>query len=110
MEGAIEKFNSAFAAIEQLPNRTPDEARKTGRYVIENGHRVDVMVARGKSLPDGTNLTFDDAWQRRQAVDLFGAEIFVPSLDDLIITKRWASRPRDLADIEWLEALRRKLT
>lgn len=104
----IEKFNAAFAGVEQLPNRTPDEARRTGRYVIENGHRVDVMVARGKTAPDGTSLTFDVAWQRRQAVELFGATIYVPSIDDLITTKRWASRARDLADIQWLEALRRK--
>ncbi len=105
----IEKLNAALRSIDQIPNRSPAEARAVGRYVSENGHRVDVMVARGKSLPDGTNLRFDDAWQRRQSVELFGATIFVPSIDDLITTKRWASRARDLADIQWLEALKRQL-
>lgn len=105
----IERLNTALESIEQIPNRKPDEARAIGRYVSENGHRVDVMVARGKSLPDGSSLTFDDAWSRRQSVELFGATIFVPSIDDLITTKRWASRARDLADIQWLEALKRQL-
>lgn len=41
-----EKLNAAFAAVDHCPNRTPEGARRTGRYVIENGERVDVMLAR----------------------------------------------------------------
>jgi hypothetical protein len=33
-------------------------------------------------------------------------EVAVPTLDDLILTKRFASRPKDLEDIRLLEALR----
>ena len=103
----IEKLNAAFGAIEHLPNKTAAEARATGRYAIENGLKVDVMVARGKTAPGGEVLDFDDAWSRKQAVELFGSTIFIPSIADLIVTKRWGSRDRDLVDIQWLEALRR---
>jgi hypothetical protein len=34
-----------------------------------------------------------------------GAVIHLPSIEDLITTKRWASRPRDIIDIQYLERL-----
>jgi hypothetical protein len=37
-----------------------------------------------------------------------GLEIHVPSIDDLIVTKRWASRAKDIADIQLLETLKRE--
>lgn len=103
----IEKLNAALEAIEHVPTKSPAEARRTGRYVIENGLKIDVMVARAKTAPDGAVLDFEAAWSRRRAVALFDVTIFVPDVADLIITKRWASRARDIADIQWLEALKR---
>jgi len=104
----IEKLNEAFARLAHVPNRTPDEARRAGRYVLENGERVDVMIARAKTDAGGHSLAFDDAWTRRQRLEVVpGVVVSVPSIDDLVTTKRWASRPRDLVDIQFLEKLRR---
>jgi len=90
----VEKLNAAFAPLDHEPNRTPDEARRTGRYVLEDGEHVDVMVARAKTDAAGTTLDFDAAWRRRQTVEVApGLSICLPSIDDLITTKRWASRP-----------------
>jgi hypothetical protein len=36
------------------------------------------------------------------------AAMAVPALDDLILTKRFGGRPKDLEDIRLLEALRRE--
>jgi len=33
--------------------------------------------------------------------------VAVPAIEDLIRTKRWSMRPRDVTDIELLEGLRR---
>lgn len=105
----VEKLNAAFAPVDHEPNRTPEEARRSGRYVLENGEHVDVMVARAKTNATGGTLDFDSAWQRRQTVEVAaGLSICLPSTDDLITTKRWASRPRDLVDIQYLEQLQRK--
>lgn len=105
----VEPLNSAFEAAGHYANRTPSEARRAGRYVIENGERIDVIVARGASTPEGGQLTFDGMWERRQAVALLpGLTVHLPSVDDLIATKRLGARPKDLVDIEWLEALRRR--
>jgi hypothetical protein len=103
----IEPLNAAFEAVSHFANKTPDQARLAGRYVLENGERVDVMVARAASAPSGESLAFDDAWARRVKLEVFpGISVALPCLDDLIVTKRWGSRPRDLADIEWLGVLK----
>lgn len=104
----IEKFNEAFTALDHVPNRTAEAARSTGRYVLENGEHIDVMVARSHATPEGARLDFDSAWTRRHTIEpVPGTLIHLPSIDDLIVTKRWASRPRDIIDIQWLETLRR---
>jgi hypothetical protein len=106
----IEKLNAAFARLDHAPNRSPAEARSTGRYVLENGEHVDVMVARAKTDTLGRALDFDSAWARRQSIEIVsGVSVHLPCLDDLITTKRWASRPRDLVDIQYLEQLRRRI-
>lgn len=104
----IEGFNQALQRLDLYPTRNPDEARQVGRYALEGGVRVDVMVARVKGSSDGTSLSIEDALARRQTVDIAGHLVGLPSLDDLITTKRWASREKDLADIQLLEALKRE--
>jgi hypothetical protein len=104
----IEALNDAMARLDFVPTHTPASARSRGRYVLEDGDHVDVLLARSSSAPDATSLSFDDAWARRVTLPLRRGSICLPSLDDLILTKRWGSRPRDLLDIEQLEALRRR--
>lgn len=103
----IEALNRAVAPFDLVPTVPPDEARRRGRYVLENGEHVDVLVARSRSAPDGSRLAFDDAWSHRQLVPYTGStKIAIPSIDDLILTKRWAMRDKDVVDIRLLEALK----
>lgn len=100
-------FNDALAPFGLLPTHTPDEARQKGRYVLENDEHVGVLVARAVPTIDGVRVAFDDVWNRRRSVSLAeGAGVPLPSLDDLIATKRFAGRPKDLEDIRLLEVLR----
>jgi hypothetical protein len=100
-------FNEAVAPQELLPTHSPEEARSRGRYVLQNDEWVDVLVARTVPTVDGVRVAFDDVWSRRRALEVApGATIAVPALDDLILTKRFGGRPRDLEDIRLLEALR----
>jgi hypothetical protein len=104
----IARLNGAVADLDLAPNRTPEEARRFGRYVLENSVHVDVLVARSASTKDGIAVSFDDVWARRE--DMLYQEtvtIGVPSIDDLILTKRWSMRDKDLADIHLLETLKR---
>lgn len=100
-------LNAAAEPFGLVATRTPDEARASGRYVLENDERVDVLVARSVPTVDGLRVAFDDLWQRRRSQVLGpGLEVAIPSLDDLILTKRFGGRPRDLEDIRLLEALK----
>ena len=102
-------FNAAVEPQGLFPTRTPDEARGRGRYVLENDERVDVLVARAVPTVDGLRVAFDDVWLRRRALEVAaGVTIAVPALDDLVLTKRFGGRPKDLEDIRLLEALRKE--
>ena len=102
----IATFNAVGARFELRPTRTPDEARQRGRYVLENDEHVDVLVARALSTIDGQVLDFDTAWAKRQAVAFGDVHVPLPSLDDLILTKQVARRPKDLEDIRLLRILK----
>jgi hypothetical protein len=48
-----------------------------------------------------------DTWTTRADMPT-GVTLAVPGLDDLILTKRFGGRPKDLEDIRLLEALRKE--
>lgn len=103
----IERFNGAAAAFDLQPTLVPDEARRRGRYVLENAEHIDVLVARAAPTLEGRTVVFRDLWERRQPVTLAeGVSVSLPSLDDLILTKQFSARPKDLEDARLLTILR----
>lgn len=48
-------------------------------------------------------VEFDEAWPNRTYVELQGLSIPIAGKSDLLINKRAMNRPKDLADIAWLE-------
>jgi len=105
----IERFNSAAAPFGLAPTRSVAEARGRGRYVLENDEHVDVLVARAVPTIDGQSVSFADVWGRRQPVALAeGVSVQLPAIADLILTKRFAPRPKDLEDIRLLEILQQE--
>ena len=102
-------LNDAVRPFDLRPNRSPEDARQFGRYVLQNDEMVDVLVARSVSTVDGTRVFFDDVWPRRRAVTIAdGVQIFIPTIEDLILTKRFGGRPKDAEDIRLLEALQKR--
>jgi hypothetical protein len=100
------RFNAASEPFGLVPTRTPEAARSRGRYALENDEHVDVLVARSVPTVDGVQVSFESVWERRRLLDVGrGVSLAVPTLDDLILTKRFAGRPKDLEDIRLLEAL-----
>jgi len=102
----IECFNAAAEPFDLMPTRGPAEARRHGRYALENDEHVDVLVARAVPTTEGQRVEFDDVWSRRRAYPLTPAiSVVLPAHADLIATKRFASRPKDLEDIRLLQLL-----
>jgi hypothetical protein len=103
----IAAFNRAVAQCDLSPSLEPEQARRHGRYVVENGEHVDVLVARSVTTVDGVPVAFDDVWAQRRTVTLApDVAVQLPAIDDLIRTKRFADRPKDLEDIRLLRILR----
>jgi len=58
--------------------------------------------------PFVTGITFDQVWENR-ITGTFGKEkVYYASLDDLIIMKETAGRPKDLEDLKVLKTLKEK--
>jgi hypothetical protein len=102
----IDAFNDAGRPFGLHPTRNPEDARRTGRYVLENDEHVDVLVAGSVSTVDGVPVEFETLWSRRRAVPIGDAEVWLPAIDDLILTKQIGARPKDLEDIRLLRILR----
>lgn len=60
------------------------------------------------ATPAGTD-GFDDLARTAETLGLFGHDVLVASVDDLIRMKRAAGRPKDLLAVEELAALREEL-
>ena len=108
--GDAEALNAALAPLGLRPSRPPDEARGTGRYVLQNDEHVDVLLSRSGMPVEGVRASFDEMWSRRRILRFDDrTSMAVPCLDDLILTKRWAMRDKDVADIRLLQALKARL-
>jgi predicted nucleotidyltransferase len=79
----------------------------TKRDLIEEGTVFQIGVAprRIDILTAASGLQFDAVFARAESIEIEGLEIFLPSIEDLIINKRASGRTKDLADVEALEAL-----
>jgi hypothetical protein len=105
---SIELLNQATAPFGLIPTAPPAQARTRGRYVLENDEHVDVICAATLHTQSGEALSHADAWARRQAIDVAGTQVAIPSIRDLILLKRIRPRAKDLEDIRALETLLRK--
>jgi hypothetical protein len=102
----IAAFNAACEPFDLRSTLEPADARRKGRYVLQNDEHVDVLVARSVPTTDGVEVHFDDLWNRRVGLTLApGVDVQIPSVEDLILTKRFAARPKDLEDIRLLRVL-----
>jgi hypothetical protein len=89
---ALEQFGAPRRSLTVEDLCTPDNIYQIG--VAPN--RIDILTSI-------TGVEFDDAWKHRNQTQFAG--IFVPVLgrEDLLKNKRACGRPKDLADVAWLE-------
>ncbi len=103
----IQDFNALAEQFDLFPNRTPEDARRVGRYVLEGDEHVDVLISREVPTIDGERVSFESLWSSRAPIEVAPrVVIHRPSLDGLILTKRFANRPKDAEDLRMLAVLR----
>jgi hypothetical protein len=102
----IAAFTAALERLDFIANRSAEEARRTGRFVMEDHERVDVLVARAVSTFEGQSVRFEDVWERRAEVIVApGVVVTMPSVADLILTKKFGQRSKDAQDLRMLRML-----
>lgn len=70
--------------------------------------QIGVPPVRIDIITEATGISFESAWPRREVRVLTGLSVPVLSVEDLVANKRATGRLQDLADVEALEALRKK--
>lgn len=90
---ALKRFGAPLLDLTQADLATPGIVFQIG--VVPR--RIDILTA-----IDGVD--FDSAWPRRVEVAVENLRVPVLSRTDLLVNKRAAGRPKDLADAAWLEA------
>ncbi|MHB1089953.1 MAG: DUF6036 family nucleotidyltransferase [Ilumatobacteraceae bacterium] len=91
IRSALEEFGFSGLGI-----TTDDFSR--GDSIVQLGYppyRIDILTSI-------SGVEFDAAWDNRLVVDLDGVEVPFISRRDLIVNKRAAGRPQDVADVERL--------
>jgi hypothetical protein len=66
--------------------------------------QIGVAPCRIDILTSITGVGFAEAWESRIIVEIEGLEVAVLGRDALLKNKKAVGRPRDLADVAWLES------
>jgi len=65
--------------------------------------QIGVPPVRIDLLTSIAGVAFDDAWTSKATTTIDGLKLFVIGRNELLRNKRAAGRPKDLADVAWLE-------
>jgi hypothetical protein len=66
--------------------------------------QIGVAPRRIDLLTSISGVEFEDAWQRRCPIEVDGLLLFTLSREDMIANKKASGRPKDLADLAWLQS------
>jgi hypothetical protein len=89
---ALETFGAPRRKLTKADLCTPD-----------NVYQIGVAPYRIDFVTSITGVGFDDAWINRNQTTIDGIRVAIISRDDLLKNKRTTGRPKDLADVAWLE-------
>jgi hypothetical protein len=116
-DGNLSRFIEVAKRYGLVPvNPIPiDSLRNTG--LIDQWHREKGMLTFalrerqiGGSMVDvlvRSDVPFENLMANAVAGELFGRRVWIASIDDLLLMKRIANRPKDLLDIAALERIKR---
>jgi hypothetical protein len=90
---ALAAFGAPTARISQSDFAIPDIVFQIGVAP----RRIDILTSI-------TGVDFDEAWAERQTAEVDGVVLSILSRKHMIRNKRATGRPKDLADVVWLES------
>ena len=98
---------AAARRLDLFPSVPLERMRETGFFRLENDRHIDVHKVAFFRAPDGSQVTFDDAWSRRVEMrdEAAGLVIPLPAIEDLIVTKLMGGRKKDIEDVKALRVV-----
>jgi uncharacterized phage-like protein YoqJ len=112
IDGSEENTNKLLSIAEKFdlyPNLPKEKISKNFKFKLENNFLVDVFRARFLLVGKDKKISFDEMYARRKVLKgEFNLELNLPAIDDLITLKKLRSSPKDLEDIKYLQALKKK--
>ena len=90
---ALERFGASRSRLKQEDLMVPENVFQIG----VPPRRIDILTS-----IDG--VAFDEAWCERKEFEIEGRRLSVIGREQLLKNKRASGRPKDLADIAWLES------
>ena len=97
-----ENADRVWAALDQF--RAPrNRLKREDLYTLDNIYQIGVAPNRIDFLTSITGVDFEEAWKNRHQAQLNGISVFILSRNHLLKNKRATGRPKDLADVAWLE-------
>jgi hypothetical protein len=75
-------------------------------HTLDNIYQIGVAPNRIDILTSITGVEFDEAWSHRTESQIDGIAVRVIGREELLKNKRATGRPKDLADVAWLEESR----
>jgi len=101
--GALRALDADLSGVDDPTPFMPDAAtlRRVMVLTLETRHgRLDVLAAPAGAPP------YPELRAQAERYDVGGFHVLVAGLDDLIVIKRAGGRPKDVADVAELEAIR----
>ena len=92
VSGALKRFRAPLRELTVEDLTTDDVVFQIGIAP----RRIDLLTSI-------TGVAFEEAWEDRMQVDIEGVPLAVISRDHLLQNKRATGRPKDMADVAWLE-------
>ncbi len=95
----------SLAEEKQLELSVRDPERRPFFSLLSDDLKLDFFRCRGYSEEGGPGFTFEELYSRRQVVRVEDFAVYVPTLEDLLRTKRVRASPKDREDIKYLQVL-----
>jgi predicted nucleotidyltransferase len=92
---ARRKLEHSASAVEESPLLS----------LFSDNLKLDFLRARRYVTKDGESFSFEDLYARKQTIPVDDFAVYVPTIEDLILTKRTRLSPRDEEDIKYLQVL-----
>jgi len=84
---------------------TKDPEARPFFSLLSDNLKLDFFRCRSYPTGGGEALAFEDLFRRKKVIAVDDFAVYVPSIEDLILTKKARGAPKDLEDIKYLEVL-----